>query len=245
MPGRRFSPTIAVAAVASLCAWCPDARASPPGDAAPAPSSNEPEPAPAPPGAEEPEPAPTGPTPTGPAPAVTEIETAPPPEGGGVAGPVVSADDPAARQAQADLEGEALDRNATGVPTRMPALRTAAWWTMFGAVALGTVGGIFSGLAERREDEAERLALGFDLETGRRFVYEEHAEEYASILDEGVRFQWTSRGFLIGAGAALVTSITLFAVQAKRERDPSMRAHARQRRLGLRRLGPDGVEVAF
>jgi hypothetical protein len=171
-------------------------------------------------------------------PTVTQVEEADAPQGGGVAGSVISADDPAAKQAQTDLEGEKLDREAEGVPARMPVLQTAGWWTMFGAVALGTAGGIFSGLAERQEDEAERLALGFDIETGSRFEYGEKADEYEAILDKGNTYQWASRGFLIGAGAVLATSIALFAVQASRSKKE-------KKKMALRGVSPFGVEVDF
>lgn len=169
---------------------------------------------------------------------VTEVEGGDQPQGGGVAGSVVSADDPAAKQAQADLEGEALDRESTDVPARMQPLQTAAWWTMFGAVALATAGGIFSGLAERQEDEAERLALGFDIESGKRLPYEDNADEYEAILDKGNTYQWTSRGFLIGAGVVLATSIALFAVHGKRSK-------REKRQARLRGVSPLGVEVEF
>lgn len=227
MPGRRVHPTIVAVAAASQLLWTPVALAGGPEAAAETPGADE---AVAEEGAPEPEPEPAGPT-------VTEVESGPVPQGGGVAGSVVSADDPAAKRAQADLEGERLDRDAAGVPARMAPMRVAAWWTMFGTVALGSVGGIFSGLAERQEDEAERLALGFDLETGKRLEYEEYADDYEAILDRGNTYQWVSRGFLIGAGVALATSITLFAVQAKRD--------ARERRVALRGVSPFGLEVGF
>jgi hypothetical protein len=235
MSERRHTPTLAAIVSASVALWTPVALAAPEPEAAGSEAEAEPEPTAEP--APEPEPKPAV-EPEPEPPLVTEVEKADALEGGGVAGSVVAADDPSATQAQADLEGEALDRQASGVPDRMPRLKIAAWWTMFGAVALATGGGIFSGLAERQEDEAERLALGFDLETGKRFEYEEHADEYAEILDKGNTYQWVSRGFLIGAGVALVTSVTLFAVQAKRTKKE-------RQRVSLRRLGPGAVEVAF
>jgi hypothetical protein len=165
---------------------------------------------------------------------------------GGIAGTTVSADDPAAKRAQTDLEGEVLDRRAA-VPERLPPLQRAGWWTMFGAVALATGGAIFSGLAERQEDEAERLALGFDLETGRRTEYEQVADRYQRILDRGRTDQAVSRGLLIGAGAAFAASVTLFAVQAARSRTEGRAGGADRRGSATVRpgVGAGGFEVAF
>jgi hypothetical protein len=151
-------------------------------------------------------------------PTVTEVEREPAPTGGGVAGAVVDPNDPNATRAQSDLEGEKLDADVEGVPERLPKLQAAGWWTTFTAVALATTGGIFSGVAETREDEAERLAYTFDLETGRATSYGSVADDYERILREGQNYQWVARGFIIAGGATLIASIAVFAVDGARRR---------------------------
>jgi hypothetical protein len=139
-----------------------------------------------------------------------------------------------AARAQGELEGDVLATPAESVPERMRPLETAAWWTMFGALALATTAGVFSGLAEKQEDEAIRLASEFD-EDGRQLLYEDHQSEYEDILEKGDRYQWTARGFLIASGAAVAAGITLFAVFAKRSKEERRRA----------RITPLGAEVKF
>jgi hypothetical protein len=158
-------------------------------------------------------------------PTVTEVEREPAPTGGGVAGAIVDPNDPNATRAQSDLEGEQLDDNVEGVPERLPKLQAAGWWTTFAAVALATTGGIFSGVAETRQDEAERLAYTFDLETGRATLYGSVADDYERILREGQNYQWVARGFIIAGGATLIASIAVFAVDGARRR--SAARHAR------------------
>ena len=163
---------------------------------------------------------------------------------GGVVGTIVDPNDPNAKAATTQLEGETLDDEAplpAGVPERMPRLMAAGWWTMFGAVALGTTGGVFAGLAEREEDRAARTARTFDLETGARSLYVDERSDYEATIDRGNAFMWTSRGLLIGAGATLVASITLFALHAKNERG----SRKDRKRARLRSVGPGSVEVAF
>jgi hypothetical protein len=151
-------------------------------------------------------------------PTVTEIEREPAPTGGGMAGAIVDPDDPNATRAQSDLEGEKLDAEIEGVPDRLPKLQAAGWWTTFTAVALATTGGIFSGIAETHQDEAERLAYTFDLATGRASLYGSVAEDYEQILREGQNYQWVARGFIIAGGATLIAGIAVFAVDGVRRR---------------------------
>lgn len=149
-------------------------------------------------------------------PTVGEVETAPPPSGGGVAGAIVDPNDPNATRAQSDLEGESLDTDIEGLPERLPKLQAAAWWTTFGAVALATAGGVFAGVAEARQDQADRLAYGFDLDTGRAQLYGEVEDEYEQLLADGVLYQNLARGFIIAGGATLIVGIVLFSVEGAR-----------------------------
>ena len=174
-------------------------------------------------------------------PTVTQVEPAEAPSGGGVAGAIVDPDDPNATRAQSDLEGESLDTNVAGVPERLPKLQAAGWWTTFGAVALATTGGILAGLAETRQDKAERLAYSFDLNTGRTSLYGPVADDYERLLRQGETYQWLARGFIIGGAVTLVAGVTIFAVDAVRRR--------RDGRSGSARLrldpGPGGLSLRF
>ncbi|MCA9693178.1 MAG: hypothetical protein R3A51_14390 [Nannocystaceae bacterium] len=158
-------------------------------------------------------------------------------QGGGIGGSVLSADDPDAKRAQAELEGTSLTDVPEGVPDRMAPLQTAAWWTMFGTFVLGTTGALFAGLAGVEEANAERLTLIID-QTGSAAQYSTIQDEYETALRKGETYAWTSRGFLIGSGVALVAAITLFGLHARNKR----RAAAVARRMQLR--GP-GLEVRF
>jgi hypothetical protein len=174
-------------------------------------------------------------------PTVTQIEPADAPSGGGVAGAIVDPDDPNATRAQSDLEGESLDTAIAGVPDRLPKLQAAGWWTTFGAVALATTGGILAGIAETRQDQAERLAYSFDLSTGRTTLYGPVADDYERLLRDGETYQWLGRGFIIAGAATLVAGITVFTVDAVRRRRGSRSDSAR---LDLH-SGPGGLGLRF
>ncbi|GEM_PF-3862863 len=202
---RALSPTVMVAL---LLAPCP-LLAAPPSDTS-----------------EQPEPEPNGTLPdvdpeAAPQPTVTAVEAPEIIRGGGVAGAVVDPDDPNATRAQSDLEGESLDTNVAGVPERLPKLQAGGWWMTFGAVALAASGGVLSGIAETREDEAERLAYGFDLSTGSAPLYADVADEYERTLQEGNSYQRAARGLVIAGSATLLVGIGLFiadGVQRRRRR---------------------------
>lgn len=162
-----------------------------------------------------------------PEPEITEVEHRDVPSGGGIAGAIVDPDDPNATRAQSDLEGERLD-DVAGVPDRMRPLQAAGWWTTFTAVALATSGGIFAGVAEVRQDQAERLAYGFDLSASRTTLYGPVAGEYERLLDQGYTYQWVARGLIIAGGASLAVSIGLFIADGVKQRK-STRASARLR----------------
>jgi len=139
---------------------------------------------------------------------------------GGMGGRLISAEDPEARRAEAELEGTALDKDKrAGVPRRLPPLQRAAWWCMFGTFALGSTGGVFAGLAEVQEDEAQRVAITLDPETGGQQQYSGEARsDYEAALATGRRDATLAKAFLGVAGATLVAGVALFIVHATRTR---------------------------
>lgn len=161
------------------------------------------------------------------------------PTGGGVAGNVISADDPDANRAQSDLEGDTLDDNVEGVPDKLPALQAAGWWAAFGTVAFGTAGGLFIGLAEREEDEAQRLAQSLDLGTGRREEYANVSDDYEQALSTGQLYQNVAIGMFVVSGVALIATVTLFSVNGARNRKE------KRDKPGISRIGLGSVEVTF
>lgn len=144
-----------------------------------------------------------------------------------------------------DAEGDAA-ADAPGAlgPTAEPLrpMQTAAWWTMFGAFAVGTTAGVLAGLAERQEDRATRLSTLFDSQTGAQPLYADRKGEYEEYLRRGEGFAKAAIGVGVIAGAATIAAITLFAIDAKRQR--SERAPSEKRRASLRVRG-GGVEVRF
>lgn len=152
----------------------------------------------------------------------------------GIGGRLISADDPEARRAEAELEGTALTREPSAdVPARLPPQQRAGWWLMFGAFALASTGGVFAGLAEVQEDRAQRLALTLDADTGARLVYAEVEAEYRDILRTGRRDAAIARGFLAAAGGLLAAGIGLFIAHAVRGRKAGARARLRPASGGL------------
>ncbi len=138
------------------------------------------------------------------------------------------------------LEGTALETQEplpAGVPERLPPLQLAGWWSTFAGISLATAGGIFAGLAEREQNEAEQLATSFNVDAGSRLLYEDVRSDYERHLKRGGAFAWTSRGFLIAGGLAVVSGIVLFALHKKRSK-PSSSA-------GLRWRGGAAMEVTF
>ena len=158
----------------------------------------------------------------------------------GMGGRLMSADDPEARRAEAELEGTALTGDAAAnVPARLPPLQRRGWWFMFGAFALASTGGVFAGLTEVQEDKAERLTLTLDADTGARLVYADVEGEYADILRIGRRDAAIAKGFLAAGGAFLIAGVALFIVQATRGRKAASKAKAQLRPTG------GGLEVRF
>lgn len=180
------------------------------------PSEVEPEPAEV-----EPAPTPEQPDAAPPDEVEVEIEEGDEPTGGGTIGGVVDADDPNATRAQSDLEGEGLDTDMAGVPERLPKLQAAGWWLVFGGVTLAASGGVLAGIAETREDEADRLAYGFSLATGKATEFGMVADEWDQTLREGQAFESAARGLVIGGAVVLLGGVGFFiadAVQRKRGR---------------------------
>jgi hypothetical protein len=150
---------------------------------------------------------------------------------------------PDAADADAD---DATDDAAPGAlgPTAEPLrpLQTAAWWTMFSAFAVGTTAGVLAGLAERQEDRATRLSTLFDAQTGAQPLYADRRDEYEQYLRRGEGYAKAAIGVGVIAGVATVAAITLFAVDARRQRGDA--APKERRRASLRVRG-GGVEVRF
>jgi len=158
----------------------------------------------------------------------------------GMGGRLMSADDPEARRAEAELEGTALtDAAAANVPARLPPLQRAGWWSVFGAFALASTGGVFAGLTEVQEDKAARLTLTLDADTGARLVYADVEAEYAEILRIGRRDAAIAKGFLAAGGGFLIAGVALFIVHATRGRKAASKARAQLRPAG------GGLEVRF
>mgnify|MGYP006870797170 CR=1 FL=1 len=147
---------------------------------------------------------------------------------GGMGGRLISAEDPEARRAEAELEGTGLDKDKrAGVPRRLPPLQRAAWWCMFGTFALAGTGGVFAGLAEVQEDEAERVAITLDTDTGGQQQYTGTARaEYEAALATGRRDANIAKGFLGVSGATLIAGVVLFIVHATRTRKQESRLRA-------------------
>ncbi|MEM7154338.1 MAG: hypothetical protein AAF799_15940 [Myxococcota bacterium] len=123
--------------------------------------------------------------------------------------------------ADEDLEDEDEADDAPPPPSQGEALRpmqTAAWWTMFGAFAVGTTAGVLGGLAERQEDRATRLSTLFDTSTGAQPVYADRQEEYEGYLSRGDAYAKAAIGVGVLAGVTAIASITLFAIDARRQR---------------------------
>jgi hypothetical protein len=145
-----------------------------------------------------------------------------------------------------DDDDDATDDAAPGAlgPTAEPLrpLQTAAWWTMFSAFAVGTTAGVLAGLAERQEDRATRLSTLFDAQTGAQPLYADRRDEYEQYLRRGEGYAKAAIGVGVIAGVATVAAITLFAVDARRQRGDA--APKERRRASLRVRG-GGVEVRF
>lgn len=137
----------------------------------------------------------------------------------GMGGRLMSTTDPEARRAKAELEGTSLGKNpGADVPKRLPPMQRGAWWSMFGAFALGSAAGVFAGLAEVQEDKAARLAITLDPDTGSSLVYATQKAEYEDILAHGRRDAAVAKGLLAGASGFLVAGVVLFIVHAARTR---------------------------
>ena len=164
----------------------------------------------------------------------------------GMGGRMISADDPEAKRARAELEGSSLNSDKAtlaDVPARLPPLQRGAWWSMFGAFALASTGGVFAGLAEVQEDKAERLAITLDSGTGMQLPYADIQGEYEDILRVGRRDAAVARGLIAGGAGFLVGGMVLFIVHAVRARKADANKAGSP---GLRvRAARGGLEVRF
>jgi len=163
-------------------------------------------------------------------------------------------DDAADADADAtDEDADTADEDATDDDATVPAstsataeplrpMQSAAWWTMFGAFAVGTGAGVLAGLSERQEDRATRLSTLFDSSTGAQPLYADRKDEYEQYLRRGQAYANAAIGVGVVSGLATVTAITLFAIDARRQRKE--RAPSSDRRARVRpRIG--GMEVRF
>lgn len=166
----------------------------------------------------------------------------------GMGGRLMSADDPEARRAKAELEGTAMagDKEQADLPARLPPLQRGAWWSMFGAFALASAGGVFAGLAEVQEDKAQRVAITLDTKTGSQQLYGDVQAEYEDILRVGRRDAAVARGFLAAGAGFLVAGVVLFIVHAVRSKKAARRP-AGPAPLPTARVGASGggLEVRF
>ena len=160
------------------------------------------------------------------------------PESAGMGGNVVSADDPDAQRAQAELEGTSLSDAPAGVPERMEPLQAAAWWTLFGTFTLATTGGLFVGLSQVEQDNADRLTKLLD-DQGNAVPFTEVEADYNAAISKGETYNKLAIGFLAAGGATLIASVALFAVHGHRKR------RARDRQQSQLQLLPGGLEVRF
>lgn len=169
------------------------------------------------------------------------------PEGEAEASPEGEADD-GTSDGEEDEAAEPAQATAPGAlgPTAAPLrpMQTAAWWTMFGAFAVGTTAGVLAGLAERQEDRATRLSTLFDAETGAQPLYADRKAEYERYLRRGEGYATAALGVGIVAGAATIAAITLFAIDARRQRGDATHKGKPPRRTSLRVRG-GGMEVRF
>ncbi len=121
---------------------------------------------------------------------------------------------------------------AEGKPDRMRPMQKAGWWTLFGGFVFATVGGVMSGLAEREEDKADRLAAQFD-ENSAQPVYEDVQDEYEQALGRGKGYATSAIALGVVGGALAVAGITLLAVDEARLRKQGK--GKRRARLDVRR----------
>ena len=201
------------------------------------------------------EPAPTDTTPTTPAePTAEPTPPAEPETQPKSAGPTAPSETTRTAPTTADSQsigskspgGKAPDDEVTvleGTPDRMRPMQKAGWWTLFGGFVFATVGGVFSGLAERQEDKAERIAVRFD-ENSAQPSYEDVQDEYEEILGRGRAFASTAIALGVVGGALAVAGITLLAVDEARLRKGKRERAGKGRRARLE-LRKGGLQVKF
>lgn len=135
-----------------------------------------------------------------------------------------------------DAPGADETTDDEGVPERLTTMQAAGWWTIFGAVAVGTLAGVMAGLAERQEDRALRLSVRFELATGAQSRYADVQGEYESALRRGRAHAGAGIGLAVVGLAALVAGVTVLGVasaRAKRDRPPRSGARMQWRGSGM------------
>lgn len=138
----------------------------------------------------------------------------------------------AASEATATTDAQSPASEADdGIPSKLPRLQVAGWWSIFSAITLGTAAGVVAGFAQRESDQALRLATRVDTEAGRQLLYADYEDEYEDILRRGRQLDTATITLGVLAGATGIAAITLFIVDAQRRhrrarKQPRTRAHA-------------------
>lgn len=148
---------------------------------------------------------------------------------------------PKPKPAVAASEPTASEPATLDLPPRLPPMQQAGWWTVFAGFAIGTVGGVLGGVAERQEDKATRLAVSFDLETGSQPLYADVRDDYQKALDRGRAAQKAGIALGVIGIAAVIAGVVVLAVDLKRRKQTSPRTTARRFELRLDR----GLQARF
>ena len=119
--------------------------------------------------------------------------------------------------ASSQLEGDSIGgESPQEQPNRLTGYQAAGWWTLFGAVALTTTGGLFLGLMDTEAGKARRIAEVYDPASGQHPVFATVKADYNDHLDRANTYQHTAHALLITGGVALLASIPLFVIHARK-----------------------------
>ena len=105
-------------------------------------------------------------------------------------------------------------------------LQTAGWWTLFGAIAVATAGGVFVGLIDTKEGQISRIAKNTDATSGGSApIFAAKMDRYDELVRQGQSYEKTAHALLITGGLAAAASLTLFIIDSKRNKPRSTHAH--------------------
>ncbi len=124
-------------------------------------------------------------------------------------------------------------------------LQRAGWWTLFSAFTVGTLAGVFGGLAQQQENKAVELATAFNLDTAAQNVFADKKSEWDRIHRRGRAFEGTAIGFATVAGALAIASVSLFIVDAVRTRRNKHQAKDSAAKGPRIHVSPAALEVHF